>query len=294
MVKGAPGAQTRSRTASTRAAGGENAGGPVSISAPAGTCMPPHAAVAAVIEEGLQGRIARIMEAAMAEVMQAIQEDVAAAAAAAVAAQAAAAAAKASAEAAAMSAASAATVHNRPNGTQPQPSGGEHTAGTAPTGGDPAKQVVVRMPSSTDAAGLRQVACAAVAAAAECDPACIDGTHVLYKGRAAREGSLEGLADQRTRQAVVMVYVRHAPIAAAAVRHSSRLANMADFQGVFIAEALNVEQKRLKAAFWRRAPELRAAIASREPIQWRQGVPHRRVAVGRGRYEWQAMALPQE
>ena len=156
------------------------------------------------------------------------------------------------------------------------------------------RQVVVRLPANGDSAAVLAAAKAAVVAAAECDPTCIDGTHVLYKGKAAQaSGQAAQAAGPRARQAVVMVYMRHAATAAAAVRHSARLASMDQFKGVYINEALTADQRRVRAAFWRGSPELHATRELKGAIRWRHGVPHMRVQGEGGRVEWRAMALPQ-
>jgi hypothetical protein len=182
--------------------------------------------------------------------------------------------------------------HNHQGGMQVQLPSGKHADSLATQSGGVGTQVAVRMPASSDPAALRATASAAVVAAAECDPACIDGAHVLYRGKSTLAQG--GQAAQRTRQAVVMVYVRHAPIVVAAVRHSSRLASMDEFKGVYITQALTPEQKATKAAYWRGSTELRVARSQREPIRWVDGVPHRRAQGAGGRAEWRALPLPQE
>ena len=80
-------------------------------------------------------------------------------------------------------------------------------------------------------------------------------------------------------------------MARSAVRHSSRLKDVEALKGVYVHEALTAEQRRLKAAYLR-LPELRAARASKQQIEWRSVVPYKQVEVEGGRPEWRPLPPP--
>ena len=297
MARRGEGAKTRPQTAPRTALRGTDDGGQPSGSARA---IAPHARGEGAVAGDFSTALVRsVREAAkeaakeaIAELLEQSQAGVAAAQAAAATAVAAANTATRAAEAAAQAAAQAAPAHNRQESERL--TGELHTARPAAPGGEMERQVVVRLPANGDSAALLAAAKAAVVAAAECDPTCIDGTHVLYKGKATQaSGQAAQAAPPRARQAVVMVYMRHAAIAAAAVRHSARLASMDQFKGIYINEALTADQRRVRAAFWSGSAELHATRQHKGAIRWRHGVPHMRVQGEGGRVEWRAMALPQ-
>lgn len=297
----ATGPATRSQSLQSAAADDAPAAARGSARGGGGTAAHADASGAMGLAAGLQQfqlSIQNALDAAVAKFGAAVEQQgiaVMAAKAAAAAAQetadAALAAASAAAQAADAAAARVVDAHKRLDSLAHSPLSGQHTAIAAGRPAEMSKQVVVKLPPGADQASLMATARAAVAVAAGIEASGVTAALVLALGKQGDDSNRGVLAASATRQAVVRVWLQEPEMALSAVRHSSRLRGVEALKGVYVQEALTAEQRRLKAAYWG-LPELRAARASKQQIDWRSGVPYTRVEVEGGRPEWRPLPPP--